>query len=64
MSTTPPHLKTLEEVARGCIMEARGAPDRLIPKPPDSGYPEEPNNKKIKAGLIFCGYTYLLGLSW
>jgi len=45
-------------------MEARGAPDMLIPKPPDGGYPEKPNNKEIKAGLIFCGYTYLLGLSW
>jgi len=45
VSTTPPHLKTLEEVARGCIMEARGAPDRLIPMPLDGGYPEEPNNK-------------------
>jgi hypothetical protein len=64
MSTTPPHLKTLEEVACGRIMEARGAPDSLIPMSPDSGYPEEPNNKEIKARLISCGYTYLLGLSW
>ena len=32
--------------------------------PLDGGYPEEPNNKEIKAGLIVCGYTYLLGLLW
>jgi hypothetical protein len=64
MSITPPHLKTLEEVACGRIMEARGAPDILISKSPDGGYPEEPNNNEIKARLISCGYTYLLGLSW
>ena len=45
-------------------MEARGAPDSLIPKSPDGGYPEEPNNNEIKARLMLCGYTYLLGLSW
>ena len=64
MSTTPPHLKILEEVACGRIMEARGAPDILISKSPDGGHPEEPNYNEIKARLMLCGYTYLLGLSW
>jgi hypothetical protein len=64
MSITPPYLTTLEEVACGRIMEARGAPDNLISKSPDGGYSKEPNNKEIKARLISCGYTYLLGLSW
>ena len=64
MSTIPPHLKTLEEVACGRTIEARGTPDSLIPKSPDGGYPEEPNNNEIKARLMLCRYTYVLGLSW